>query len=567
MLLFSSIASAIGNVGQACYAAANASLDSLTAYRTALGAVSCGLQLPFVAGAGMGQAGLDAGPAVSLDQLAKVRGMAPISLEQYAACLARLVELPGRVVSPLPLGVRQLRACVPDESLPALSELVLPAAAAPSASPSAPAATGPLTDALAALPPARQQPHVEALVLGVLRELTGAADVGAGTPLMEAGVDSLAATEMSMRLRAATGLPLSPTLVFEHPTPRDIAAHLLSQIVGSREPSRAVPSGGAEAGRAVGLHGLAGRWPGGCAGRAALSSMLHASGDAVGAVPSSRWELSSAVDVSRLSEVQRSCVSHGGFVAGAAHFDAASFGVSPAEAAAMDPQQRLLLEVGYEALHGAGARRSSLLGGGEGVFVGIERPDWALLSSLRPSSVYAVTGDTTSVACGRLSFVLGMQGPCMSVDTACASALVALHGAWRAARSGDCDGAIAAAVSLKLVPHPTLGAAAAGMLSVDGRCKTFDAAANGYARSEGVGAATVRVDAAASACSLATVSGGAVRQDGRSASLTAPNGSAQRRLLSAAAASAGLASTAALSGVAMRGAAAQGWQWALCWRF
>ena len=179
----------------------------------------------------MAQAGLDAA-SVSLDQLAKVRGMAPISLEQYAACLARLVELPGRVVSPLPLGVRQLRACVPDESLPALSELVLPAAAAPSASPSAPAATGPLTDALAALPPARQQPHVEALVLGVLRELTGAADVGAGTPLMEAGVDSLAATEMSMRLRAATGLPLSPTLVFEHPTPRDIAAHLLSQIVG-----------------------------------------------------------------------------------------------------------------------------------------------------------------------------------------------------------------------------------------------------------------------------------------------------------------------------------------------
>merc|ERR1711965_902872 len=267
-------------------------------------------------------------------------------------------------------------------------------------------------------------------------------------------------------------------------------------------------------------------------------------------VPPCRWSSDGAA---RLDEAVADRVRHGVFLREAAHFDAASFGVSPAEAAAMDPQQRLLLEVGYEALHGAGARRSSLLGGGEGVFVGIERPDWALLSSLRPSSVYAVTGDTTSVACGRLSFVLGMQGPCMSVDTACSSALVALHGAWRATRSGDCDGALAAAVSLKLVPHPTLGAAAAGMLSVDGRCKTFDAAANGYARSEGIGAATVRVDAAASACSLATVSGGAVRQDGRSASLTAPNGSAQRRLLSAAAASAGLASTAALSGVEAHG--------------
>merc|ERR1711965_778380 len=231
-------------------------------------------------------------------------------------------------------------------------------------------------------------------------------------------------------------------------------------------------------------------------------------------VPPCRWSSDGAA---RLDEAVADRVRHGVFLREAAHFDAASFGVSPAEAAAMDPQQRLLLEVGYEALHGAGARRSSLLGGGEGVFVGIERPDWALLSSLRPSTVYDVTGDTISVACGRLSFVLGMQGPCMSVDTACSSALVALQGAWRSILSDVCDGAIAAAVGLKLVPHPTLGAAAAGMLSVDRRCKTFDAAANGYARSEGVGAAAVARGSAS------TIGGVAVRQDGRSASLTAPN--------------------------------------------
>ena len=158
----------------------------------------------------------------------------------------------------------------------------------------------------------------------------------------------------------------------------------------------------------------------------------------------------------------------------------------------MDPQQRLFLEVGYAALHGAGERRASLLGGDAGVFLGIERPDWALLASLRPAgaaaSAYAVTGDTISIACGRVSFALGLQGPCMSVDAACASGLVALHSAALAAGGGECSLSLAGAVSLKLSPLPFFGAAAAGMLSADGRCKTFDARANGYVRSEAAAA-------------------------------------------------------------------------------
>ena len=139
-----------------------------------------------------------------------------------------------------------------------------------------------------------------------------------------------------------------------------------------------------------------------------------------------------------------------------------------------DRAAEVAAEIGYpvliKAVHGGGARRASLLGGDGGMWVGIERPDWALLAASRPASVYAVTGDTTSVASGRLSFTHGLQGPCVSVDTACSSALVALHGAWRAVLSGECPEGAASAVSLKLTPHPTLGAAAAGMLSADGRC-------------------------------------------------------------------------------------------------
>ena len=146
--------------------------------------------------------------------------------------------------------------------------------------------------------------------------------------------------------------------------------------------------------------------------------MQSASGDAIGGVPAARWTLESAVDVSSLSAAQAACVRHGGFLAGAQRFDSRAFGISPAEAGTMDPQQRLLLELGYEALHGAALRRAALMGGDAGVFVGIERPDWAAVQATRPSgasaSVYAVTGDTISIAAGRLSFVLGLQGPCES---------------------------------------------------------------------------------------------------------------------------------------------------------
>ena len=138
------------------------------------------------------------------------------------------------------------------------------------------------------------------------------------------------------------------------------------------------------------------------------------------------------------------------------------------------------------------------------------------------------------MAAGRLSFVLGLQGPCSSIDTACASALVAAHGAASALRGAECVVALALAVGLKLVPHGALGASSAGMLSIDGRCKTLDARANGYARSEGVGALVLLRGASDAAGERMQLCGSAVRQDGRSASLTAPNGAAQRTLLLAA---------------------------------
>ena len=381
-------------------------------------------------------------------------------------------------------------------------------------------------------PLGERQARMEGLVLRVVRELTGeGGEITPSTPLMEAGVDSLAATELSNRLQADTGLALSPTLVFEQPTPRAIAAHVLELLAGA--PTLAAPTGAPRprGERHVVVRSVAGRWPGGWRSGSTLFEALQAGGGAVGSVPTCRW-WPEAVGAGALEAEKASCLEHGGFVRDAEGFAHGLFGVSPAEAAAMDPQQRLLLEVGYEALHGAGRRRAALLGGGDGVFVGIERPDWALLQARAPtarSSVYAVTGDTASVASGRLSFVLGLQGPCVSVDTACSSALVALHGAWR----GDDGWRVPGRTGLG--GEPQAGAAAycgcgrsgdaVGRRAVQdvGRARQRLRAQRGRGR--------VRAGCERGEWRHVAVGGSAVRQDGRSASLTAPNGSAQRALL------------------------------------
>ena len=214
--------------------------------------------------------------------------------------------------------------------------------------------------------------------------------------------------------------------------------------------------------------------------------------------------------------------------------DTASFGTSPAEANTMDPQQRLLLVAGYAAIHGASMRRGDLLGREMGVSIGIMNTDFATLASIE--SMHAATGTQVSVASGRLSFALGLQGPCATIDTACSSALVSLDVALLSLRKGDSNAAMSAAVNLMLVPGPSSHLARAGMLSKDGRCKTLDACSNGYVRGEGVDAAQL---GSMDGSGTSIVRSCAIRSDGKSASLTAPNGTAQALMIGAALAASG----------------------------
>ena len=217
-------------------------------------------------------------------------------------------------------------------------------------------------------------------------------------------------------------------------------------------------------------------------------------------------------------------------------FQHGAFGISAAEASAMDPQQRLLLERGYEALHGAGLGRRELLGSTIAVNVGQWESEFAsvVVRTAAGRSVYASTGYQCAVTCGRVSFVLGLRGPCASFNTACSASLVASHSSVRALQYGECEGALSAGVNMLLSSDAMQGNATAGFTSVAGRSHTFDARADGYARGEAIDAiAGERADDDGTRLAPHQV-GSAVRQDGRSASLTAPSGQAQQGLLVAA---------------------------------
>ncbi|KAI8473974.1 MAG: thiolase-like protein [Monoraphidium minutum] len=227
----------------------------------------------------------------------------------------------------------------------------------------------------------------------------------------------------------------------------------------------------------------------------------------------------------------------------------------------MDPQQRLLLEAFYEAAAprggaGAGAAGAGALASECGVYIGISAVDYSKLAArlALPITAYSATGSLSlSVAAGRLSYTFGLRGPALAVDTACSSSLVAAHAAAAALRLGHCGAAAAGGVNLTLIPDTPAMFQRAGMLSPDGRCKTLDAAADGYVRAEAVGVMLLQpLAGGGSAAPLALLAGAAVNQDGRSSGLTAPNGPAQQDVVRAALDSAGL-SPGDVTGVSMHG--------------
>ena len=357
-------------------------------------------------------------------------------------------------------------------------------------------------------------------------------------PLMDAGLDSEAVPQLVRSLSRMSHLSgmdssgVNASLIFEEGSVRAIAARMSSDGSASiaagaaNLPLDVAPIDSSEC-AVVGIWSCGGaRLPAAPHGVPSFAPKLAAGFDAIGSVPG-RWEPLA----DELLPGRAACLRHGGFIAGAEYFDNAAFGISISEASSIDPQQRILLESGEAALHAAGLRRAGLRGSETEVYLATSNVDFREL--MPKQSVYAATGASTAVAAGRLSFTLGLQGACITIDTACSSSLSALHAAVLSQQALDgANVALVTAVNLVLTPSISVAYARAGMLSADGRCRTFDRRANGYVRSEGVG--SLVLGSGGDAANRVAFS--SIAQDGRSASLTAPSGSAQAALLGRAAA-------------------------------
>lgn len=434
----------------------------------------------------------------------------------------------------------------------------------------------------AAAQPGDTRKRVHAAIAAVL-----GAEAAADTdrPLRDAGLDSLGAIEVRNALSTEFGIMLPATLAFDHPTIDAIGAHIAERVgatdvATATEPAdAAVPAAVSAPERAVvvapdapvvaahtsddpvaapivtrkpdgppdgaiAIVGIGLRFPGADSPEA-FARLLRNGEDALREIGDERWPHRAFFDSDR-TRPGTYYVRRGGFIDGVDRFDPEFFGIAPLEAVWMDPQQRLLLETSWSALEHAGIAPDSLRGSRTGVFTGISTHDYHRLVMSRPDrlNAYGSSGTALSVAAGRLAYVLGLNGPALAIDTACSSSLVAVHLASRSLRAGESDIALAGGVSLMLTPEINIDFCRAGMLSADGRCRTFDAAADGYVRGEGCAIVVLKRlgDARRDGDRvLALLRGTAVNQDGRSSGLTAPSGPAQTAVIRAALADAGLA--------------------------
>ena len=517
-VFFSAVGGLLGSMRHPVQSAANSMLDAQAARRHSLALAAVSVQ--------WGQwAETEPGHNPAFYARLQANGFGLISAAQGLAVLSRALLTDGEtVVAAIPAVWHRVFQSAAYPDAPAFLSNFAPqqVSRGPDDKASTPSCAAPRMDLKA--------------VLDIAQQIAGS-PADADTPLMEAGLDSLGAVELRNSLQRITSMSLPGTLLFNHPTVRQITTLLappessgvarrftpLSMPVRTRDPESPHAT-------TVFVSALGVQLPSGVGSAEDAWRMAACATDVITEVPATRWQVPRSLGPEFDGIVRQA--GHGGFVHGAELLDNGVFSVSPAEASAMDPQQRMLLERGYEAFHGAGYDRASLLDASlVGVFIGIENHDFEQVLASTPlgQSVFAATGSSLAIAGGRLSYVFGLEGPCVAFATACSAALTATHANLRALQRKESSAGLTCGVSLMLTPGVSFGFAVAGMTSALGRCHTFDRRADGYARAEACCATALACDEAGIA-----LLGSAVRQDGKSASLTAPNGQAQARLLRAA---------------------------------
>ncbi|MFR9749864.1 SDR family NAD(P)-dependent oxidoreductase [Nocardia sp. 004] len=562
-VLFSSVSATVGPAGQGNYAAANAYLDGLARLRLAAGLPALSIAWGPWAGTGMAE-----GLGATARRAWARHGIAELRADDGARILRSLLSAEG-VFTVFPAAVAD---AADQEAAVVLAERD-----------SSPAGL----DGITPPDPAELLEVVRTHAMAVLGRSTTVAD---RTPLRELGLDSMMAVELRNALSAEMGIRLPATLLFDHPTvaavseevarlgaksvrvdavtPRTTrqqagqrpSTHIVEQATSpgfSFEPSitptipnvsqlmnREKDCARADTDEAIAIIGMGCRYPGGVRGPADLWRVLTSETDAVTEVPAHRWDVDAVFDPDP-DAAGKTYTRWGGFVEDVTEFDAGFFDISVGEARMLDPQQRLLLETAWEALEHAGYPARLLEGSRTGVFVGLMSNDYAermARADLAPDAWFG-TGNLSSVASGRLSYFFGTNGPSLTIDTACSSSLVTVHTAVRSLRTGECDLALAGGATVVLTPSLDIYFARARGLAADGRCKSFDARADGVVWSDGAGMLVLKRLADARRDGdrvLGLVRGSAVNSDGRSQGLSAPNGPAQERVIRAALADAAI---------------------------
>ncbi|RDI31655.1 type I polyketide synthase [Lentzea flaviverrucosa] len=546
-VLFSSIAASVGNPAQSVYGAANAYLEAVAQQRRFRG-----LPATSVAWGRWGEVGM--GVSGQADQLLSDLGVPAMAPELGVAALRRAL---GREETALTVAAFEwLKFAPPFAALrpsPLLADLPEVAAIAEADARRAEEGVEVTTawrTRLAGMPQAERERVLHQLVLTHTSAVLGHEDeVSAQQLFTKLGIDSLTAVELRGRLNVETGLALPPTIVFDHPSPAALAAHLLAELGPQEQPSatKAAVRANTAQGQEIAVVGMSCRFAGGSDTVEDYWQNLMQGKDLVSLAPENRWNAADYLDPDRTAP-GKAYTQHGAFVTDIAGWDAAFFGLSPQEARRTDPSFRLLMELVWEALEDSSLTAEELRGSRTGVFAGLIDTIQYSMRQLEADGAeasddpYFGLGSSLSAAAGRIAHQLDLRGPCLTVDTACSSALSAMHLAVQSLRRGECDIAIVGASSTMINPEVFVQSCKMSMLAADGRTKTFDESADGYVIGEGGGVVVLRrtQDVAPGQRTRALIRGTATNQDGRSNGLTAPNRAAQIAVIRAAHADAGV---------------------------